>query len=322
MSRSTGKGKRCSFDARFGNVSKEESTRSTPQNDSELPLAQDHEEDRTGSMKKQHIPEGDVSWPLPSTSRYLPVVLGGSHWHAQESMKNIVIFGDSYSKLNCDETWADHLVKRVRNRSNGVEIHNFAFPGATVEDDLSKQLSRFFGLFPKKNSPSELPVLDAGRTTYSKCHGQVIFMGINDCGQADFYDLESVVECILDEVHELYIRAGARNFVFVNVPPIDRSPRALDAGLSDEMEERVKAWNELFQAQVTEFGTSSKEATVLLFSSHQVLTEVLDDPLEFDFSEDDPTTEGGGIWMDDLHVTTEVHDVFAERLFTSMFSYQ
>ncbi|KAI6108141.1 SGNH hydrolase-type esterase domain-containing protein [Pisolithus sp. B1] len=228
----------------------------------------------------------------------------------------VPISGDSYSKLNHDETWADHLVKRLRNRSNEVEIYNFAFPGATVEDDLSKQLSHFFRLFPKKNSPSELPVLDAGRTTY------FIFMGINDCGQTDFYDSESIVECILDVVHELYIKAGARNFVFVNVPPIDRSPQALDAGLSDEMEERVKVWNELFQAQVTEFGTSSKEAMVLLFSSHQVLTEVLDDPLEFDFSEDDPTTEGGGIWMDDLHVTTEVHDVFAERLLTSVFPYQ
>lgn len=274
------------------------------------------EEDRTRSTNEQHIPEGDVSSPLPLISRYLPAVFGGSHWHAQESVKNIVIFGDSYSKLNHDETWVGHLERRLRNRNNEVEIHNFAFPGATVEDDLSKQLSQFFRLFPKKNSPSELPVLDANRTTY------FIFMGINDCGRTDSYDLEPIVECILDTVHELYVKAGARNFVFVNVPPIDRSPQALDAGLSDEIEERVKAWNELFQAQVTEFGASNKEATVLLFSSHQVSTEVLDDPLEFDFSEDDPTTEGGGIWVDDLHMTTEVHDVFAERLLTSMFSHQ
>ncbi|KIK11539.1 hypothetical protein PISMIDRAFT_690281 [Pisolithus microcarpus 441] len=147
-------------------------------------------------------------------------------------------------------------------------------------------------------------------------------MGINDCGRTDSYDLEPIVECILDTVHELYVKAGARNFVFVNVPPIDRSPQALDAGLSDEIEERVKAWNELFQAQVAEFGTSNKEATVLLFSSHQVLTEVLNDPLEFDLSDDDPTTEGGGIWVDDLHVTAEVHDIFAEQLLTSVFSHQ
>ncbi|KAI5992069.1 SGNH hydrolase-type esterase domain-containing protein [Pisolithus albus] len=316
MSCSTGKRKRCSVDAHSGNVSENGLTCSTAHNGSGLPSAQDHEEERTCFKKRQNIPEGDVSSRLPLTSRYLTAVFEGSHWHAQESVKNIVIFGDSYSKLDHDETWVGHLERRLRNQSNEVEIHNFAFPGATVEDDFSKQLSHFFKLFPKKNSPTELPVLDANGTTY------FIFMGINDCGQTDSYDLESIVECILDAVHELYVKAGARNFVFVNVPPIDHSPQALDAGLTDEMEERVKAWNESFQAQVTEFGASSKEATVLLFSSHQVFTEVLDDPLEFDFSEDDPTTEGGGIWVDDLHMTTEVHDIFAQRLLTSMFSHQ
>ncbi|KIK24084.1 hypothetical protein PISMIDRAFT_678594, partial [Pisolithus microcarpus 441] len=37
-------------------------------------------------------------------------------------------------------------------------------------------------------------------------HGTVIFMGINDCGRTDSYDLEPIVECILDTVHELYVK--------------------------------------------------------------------------------------------------------------------
>ena len=90
--------------------------------------------------------------------------------------------------------------------------------------------------------------------------------------------------------------------------------------MSVEIEERVKTWNELLLTQATEFGTSSTEATVLLFSSHQVLSEVLDAPAEFDFGEDDPTTEGGGIWADDLHLTADVHDVLAERLLSSVTS--
>lgn len=94
----------------------------------------------------------------------------------------------------------------------------------------------------------------------------------------------------------------------------------MDAEASDEVEERVKAWNDLLQAQAIEFGNNSKEATVFLFSAHQVLTEVLEDPSDFDFSEDDPITEGGGIWKDDLHLTTEVHNILGERLFASMFS--
>jgi len=36
---------------------------------------------------------------------------------------------------------------------------------------------------------------------------------------------------------------------------------------------------------------------------------MLDDPLEYGFGEDDATTENGGIWLDDLHLTSEMHDV-------------
>ena len=84
------------------------------------------------------------------------------------------------------------------------------------------------------------------------------------------------------------------------------------------MKDRVKTWNDLLQAQTTEFGLSSKEATVILFSAHQVLAEVLEDPLAYDFSEEDPTNEGGCIWVDDLHLTSEVHDILGERLLTSL----
>lgn len=43
----------------------------------------------------------------------------------------------------------------------------------------------------------------------------------------------------------------------------------------------MKTWNELLQAQTTKSGLSSKEAPLLLFSPHQLLAGVLDDPLEY-----------------------------------------
>ena len=52
----------------------------------------------------------------------------------------------------------------------------------------------------------------------------VFFLGINDCGRTEEDDLESIVETMFDGVHDLYIKAGARNFVFVDVPPMDRFP--------------------------------------------------------------------------------------------------
>lgn len=55
---------------------------------------------------------------------------------------------------------------------------------------------------------------------------EVIFMGINDCGAADSADdLEAIIETIFDALHDLYVKAQARHFVLVDVPPIDRSPQ-------------------------------------------------------------------------------------------------
>ncbi|TFY56041.1 hypothetical protein EVG20_g9087 [Dentipellis fragilis] len=264
--------------------------------------------------RKQRTPPEDMHTPLPPTSRYLPVALGGSHWKDQRSVQNIVIMGDSYSKSNDSKTWVDHLTRRLGKKYKRPQIHNFAFPGATAEYDLSSQLTQLFTLFPKKDSPKTTPPLDPGSTTY------FLFVGINDCGSNECDDLEAIVETIFDAAHDLYVKAGARNFIIVNVPPVDRSPQASDSESSAEMEERVRTWNDLLRTQATEFGTSSKEATVLLFSSHQALLEVLEDPSEFGFSEDDPDTEGGGIWEDDLHLTTDVHDHLAERLLASVVS--
>ncbi|KAK0461656.1 uncharacterized protein EV420DRAFT_1266339, partial [Desarmillaria tabescens] len=199
----------------------------------------------------------------------------------------------------------DYLLK-----DSSIRLHNFAFPSATMEDDLLGQLSRFFARFPKKSPANPIPILDPNETIY------VLFLDINDCGRISSEELEPIVEVLFDAVHDLYVKAGARNFVLVDVPPIDRSPSAVDS--SDEVQNRVETWNDLLRTRASEFATSSPQATVLVFSSHKVLTDVLDDPLEYDFTEDDPADEGGAIWEDDLHLTPAVHAILADRLLASL----
>ena len=92
----------------------------------------------------------------------------------------------------------------------------------------------------------------------------------------------------------------------------------IDSGSSDEIAERITTWNDLLKTQTTDFGNSYEEATMILFSSYQVLAEVLEDPTEFDLGEDDPDTEGGGFWEDDFHLTSDIHDILAERLLSSV----
>ena len=93
---------------------------------------------------------------------------------------------------------------------------------------------------------------------------------------------------------------------------------AVESDSADDIKDRVHAWNELLKNQANDFAKGSDMATVFIFSSHHVLTEVLDDPIDFDFTEDDPEMEGASIWADDLHLTSTVHSIFAERLLDSL----
>ncbi|KAJ7470725.1 hypothetical protein FB451DRAFT_350182 [Mycena latifolia] len=190
-------------------------------------------------------------------------------------------------------------------------VHNFAFPGATAEDDLNDQLTRFLDLFKRPDAKSP-PPLDPEKSTY------LLWLGINDCGRTAVDDLEPIVESIIDAVHVLYTRASARNFVIFQVPPINRSPSVTDS--AEEVDQRITIWNDLLRAQVLEFANNTKNANVSLFSAHEVLSEILDDPSQFDFSVNDPTDEGGAIWKDDLHLAPAVHAILAKRLLLELFS--
>ncbi|KAJ7596294.1 hypothetical protein C8J56DRAFT_1000652 [Mycena floridula] len=187
-----------------------------------------------------------------------------------------------------------------------ASVQNFSFAGATAEDDLDRQLGRFFVSFPQ-NKPESHPALDPATTCY------ILFLGINDCGRTEEDDLEEIVEKILDAAHQLYIRAGARNFIFIDVPPIDCSPAGTPLYT---MKDRVETWNVQLNARVSEFAQETPKASVLRFSAHATFMDILDDPETYGFEEDDKTTSDRTIWSDDLHATSAVHEILAERLST------
>ncbi|KAL0067327.1 hypothetical protein AAF712_005554 [Marasmius tenuissimus] len=210
-----------------------------------------------------------------------------------------------------------------------VAIHNFSVAGATAEDDLEDQLSRYLSL-PSKPWTSSPKAISYGMycplhrdfnrsslTTNSRHHTlnlPVFFLGINDCGRTQECLVGEVVEKIKEVADRLYTDADARNFVFVDVPPIDRSPQGAELGRSEIIEARVQTWNEELQTQVSQFVEDTPTAKVSCFSIHDVLSAVLDDPEEYDFTADDTTAESGEIWADDLHLTSSVHRIIAERM--------
>ncbi|KAF9519030.1 carbohydrate esterase family 16 protein [Hydnum rufescens UP504] len=250
----------------------------------------------------------------------LPISIIRPSWPGLEGIHSLVILGDSYSAPPYSESddgsdsWIQHLMKiRTRRKSSSSpfphpSIYNYAIPGATVSDRLSFQLPRFFADFPKKESPTSTPSLNPDETLY------VIWLGINDCGCTSADELEDILDYLSDIVHTLYVKAGARNFLLVDVPPLDRSPGALEMTRPSDLKETCDTWNSLLSSYIRTFAAETSQATILLFSAHAVLTGVLDDFVEFDFSESDVEEAGGGIWLDEIHLTSAVHSILAESL--------
>ncbi|KAH0584705.1 hypothetical protein H2248_010233 [Termitomyces sp. 'cryptogamus'] len=168
---------------------------------------------------------------LPSLSPYLKTCHVRAHWHARPSVDNIVVFGDSYSKCDDHDTWIDHLQHHLKNEPSLIsapKVLNLASPGASAQDDLQSQLSRFLSTIRKTQA------LDPDKTTY------FIFLGINDLSLMDEDELDSVAELISDAMHDLYVKARARNFVVLDVPPVDFSPQA---ECSDAIRDRIQTFN-------------------------------------------------------------------------------
>ncbi|KAJ7592777.1 hypothetical protein C8J56DRAFT_778881, partial [Mycena floridula] len=127
------------------------------------------------------------------------------------------------------------------------------------------------------------------------------WFGINDCGRIDDEDLDAIIEKILDATHRLYISAGARNCIFIDVPPIDRC---------------AWGWSNLvhYQAATYFWGPRDTQATVFWFSAHATFTNILDEPESYGFIAEDVKVEGT-IWSDGLHPTTgAVHEILAKRI--------
>ena len=120
-------------------------------------------------------------------------------------------------------------------------VKSYAFPGATAEDDLQSQLSQFLA---SQDSSKDTDNSSGARVStlygmlsrrslliclnwiYNCVVRTVLFIGINDVGSMpDEDDLEDMIgNTVMDAVHTLYVKAHARNFLLIDLPPMGRSP--------------------------------------------------------------------------------------------------
>ncbi|KAF3938128.1 hypothetical protein ABW19_dt0209152 [Dactylella cylindrospora] len=299
----------------------------------------------------------------------------GRHYNGFDRIKYLFVFGDSYTSTGFNLTngsplptpqnpmgnppfpgwnsangpnWVDYLT--FTYNSSLLQTWNLAYGGATIDsalvkpwrDDVLSLKQQIQDLFlPYLASPpdrSEHSPFPRWKSTTSLF---LTWIGINDVGNSWWYLNTTFHDVLLDEyfnhMTSLY-DVGARNFVFINVPPVDRSPLTIAGGEWSTTNQKVmlKDFNDKLAARVAKFGKDKRGTSTWLFDSVEVFNEILDNPVTAEWTFNDVTTycdayQNGTpewdtfipecvypvdeyFWLNSLHPTHYVHKEVAKEL--------
>jgi len=217
--------------------------------------------------------------------------------------------------------WID-LDTTVYNKSL-VLTYNYAYGGATIDASLVKpytstvlsltdQVNEFLRTAGKK--PASTP-WTSSNTLFS------IWIGINDIGNS-FYlsgDREKFSDTLLNAefalVQKLY-NAGARNFLWLNVPPIDRSPLMLQQPINSRAKEKtiIADFNSKLASKISAFQAANGGSRTWLWNSNAAFTTVLDSPTKYGFKDATSYGKTGDFWGNNYHPSSAAHNIWGREI--------
>ncbi|KAJ3478447.1 hypothetical protein NLI96_g9750 [Meripilus lineatus] len=288
------------------------------------------------SPKHAPTPAGLGSYLLEPTSsrssitsplRYCKVNMAptiGQTWNGFGQIKHLVIFGDSYSDVGYNHrsrhptpteplgvdypgntfaeygspNWVGYLVKEFFPEQE-ILVYDFAVGGQLCSGVIHQIQTGFLPHAGQK--PAWAPWTDS-----DTLFGEISFKHSSEPDEFKEYQGR-----LFEAQAELYDN-GARNFMFIDVPPIDRSP-AVPPRFS-YLSGRYNRWNDALGDNISEFVEAHPDITAFTFSSHALFNRLLDNPTQYGFPEDETKKEDGAMWVDHLHPTTAVHKEIARAV--------
>ncbi|KAI1338786.1 carbohydrate esterase family 16 protein [Xylariaceae sp. FL0016] len=297
------------------------------------------------------------------------------NWPEWGSIKHAFIFGDSYTQTGFNYTltppspsnplgnpaypgytasngpnWVDYLTYKYNG--SFLKTYNLAYGGATVDGDLVAPYMPSVLSLKQQIQDEFLPGYTGDSPTAPeapKWSGKdslfALWIGINDVGNsfglgANASDALNarIFDVYAGLVSQLYA-VGGRNFVFVNVPPVDRSPATMSQGNASMAIEKadIASWNRRVAGLANALKTNhTDEVNVWTYDSNASFGKVLDNPASYPQTaglknttayceayengtdEDDTFIATCGIpvnqyfWLNSLHPTYPMHDVVAQ----------
>ncbi|EJD44371.1 hypothetical protein AURDEDRAFT_185040 [Auricularia subglabra TFB-10046 SS5] len=202
---------------------------------------------------------------------------------------------------------------------------NFARGGATIDKsiippplpeilDISEQIDEFEVGYTGS----------APRNTISWTGETSLFstwVGINDISgsylRGDSPQINDMLtDSYINEMRRLF-QLGGRNFMFLNVPPMDRSPVVLSQPEDGQImyKAALSDFNSKLAAHVAAFQATTPGVSTWFVDTYAAVTKLLDDPTKFGFQ--DGTSFGDGddfIWCNAIHISPHTHNFIAKAV--------
>ncbi|KAI1790389.1 fungal cellulose binding domain-containing protein [Ganoderma leucocontextum] len=208
-----------------------------------------------------------------------------------------------------------------------ILTYDYAVSGATIDSSLVKlgngsrpltvQVDDFLQGAAKK--PKSAP-WTSDSALFS------IFVGINDItgsyhnsgSNAAFNDV--LMDAYFGQVQRLVSRfvsdAGARNFLFINIPPVERAPANLNNSAADRLLEKntVIDYNNKLADKAKAFQAKYSGAKTWLWDSNGAMNNILDNYKKYGFTNITAWGGPGDFWGNNFHPCSKAQTILAKDI--------
>ncbi|KAK6335706.1 hypothetical protein TWF730_003084 [Orbilia blumenaviensis] len=144
-----------------------------------------------------------------------------------------------------------------------------------------------------------------------------LFFGVNDItvtmARTDMETYtDKIIASLMNQTNTLY-SYGARKFMFINAPPVDRLP-AVYGNIA--IKTNVARWNSRLLAFAADFKNTHPGSSYVVYDTWTDYNRVLDNPTAYGLKTD---VQGSGadqtyFWRDAYHPNVKMHDVMAQAI--------
>ncbi|KAG8808638.1 hypothetical protein FRC17_003860, partial [Serendipita sp. 399] len=182
--------------------------------------------------------------------------------------------------------WVDYL--GFTYNTTFVKVYNYAVSGATIDNAIVAPFSSSIKCMDDQVADM-LNYQAPGKTYFGGwTSSNALFsfwIGINDIGstyQNGSGTNNSLLNRYFQLVQQLY-DVGARNFLFLSVPPVYRTPLMLQQSASTRNQEKtvIDDYNSKLAARAADFVTSHPGATTRVFDPTSTINAILDSPSSY-----------------------------------------